>query len=109
MSLNYYIGTEHVEKVFESCKDVQLGEDSGNPVMDYLCGPWEAANCTGKRMFEALGLTSNGYFLYDTFYHFLEDVDEDVPIFPDSDIVGWNNVTYPCNEIPPVSLSLSSL
>ena len=102
VNLNYFIGMEYVQKVFDSCKDVIMSSTNG-PAMDYLCGPWGSYQCTPKRWYDYMGSSGNGFAPFDIFYQYLETVDESVPIFPGSDIVGYNNVTYPCSVASPVS------
>jgi hypothetical protein len=102
IGLNYFIGTEHVEKVYESCKDV-VQSASNAPAMDYLCGPWGSYLCTPKRWFDYMGDSGNNFAPFDILYQYIEDVDEGVPIAEGSDIVGYNNMTYSCSAAPPVS------
>lgn len=106
-SLNFFIGNEYAEKTYESCKDVILSSTNA-PALNVLCGPWGSYHCNPKRWFDYMGdAEGNVYTPFTMHYQFMDVVDEGVEI-NGTEIVGYNNVTYACSEVPPVCLTCST-
>jgi len=93
-SVTYYANTAFVEAVYDSCKDVIF--PSLGSVMNFLCGRWGAADCTGFHMFDFQGSLSNGYAPFQIDYIYSSKTTT-----PDGKYLFHNPDILPCDVAAP--------
>lgn len=87
---DFYLTRTYAEDTYKSCEHVVFSS-TGGPVLDLLCGPYGAGNCTYERLYRYLGSSLNNYAPFDIRFNYKE--------------VGEGNVfdfeTIKCNEPSP--------
>ena len=67
--ITYFANLQWVRDTYDSCKNVEV-TGLGN-VMNFLCGPWGAENCSPEKLFDFLGDLGNGYAPFQINYEYL--------------------------------------